>query len=150
MEKFTATNVNQKEVSEVYDSTLDSDCVSVPPKQRKRRFPTLQEFAAAGEDQIKRKIALIMKWDALKIRDIYLVKRTIDMDVVIDNKKQTSTYAEMEDKKGQIINAWLTNIIKEELANYNIRSETVYIMPLGEAKSKETGHFYQDFIIQTY
>ena len=132
---------------EVLDSSVG---VPTTTTKRKRRFPTLQEFAAAGEDRIKRKIAPIVKWDTLKIRDIYLVKRMINMDVIIENIKQIGTYAEMEDKKGQIINVWLTNIIKEELEKYTLQSDNVYIMALGDLKSKETGHLYHDFIIQQY
>ena len=134
---------------EVVDSGVGVP-TSTTTTKRKRRFPTLQEFAAAGEDRIKRKIAPIVKWDTLKIRDIYLVKRVINMDVIIESIKQTGTYAEMADKKGQIINVWLTNIIKEELEKYSLQSENVYIMPLGELRSKETGHIYYDFIIQQY
>ena len=160
MEKFAAgeslgfdfpnlyvTNSSFTTPVEVIDSSVG---VPTATTKRKRRFPTLQEFAAAGEDRIKRKIAPVVKWDTLKIRDIYLVKRMINMDVIIENIKQIGTYAEMEDKKGQIINVWVTNIIKEELEKYTLQSDNVYIMPLGDLKSQETGHFYHDFIIQQY
>ena len=70
------------------------------------------------------------------------------MDVIIQNVKQVGYYAEMEDKNKQIVNVWLTEIIKTELEKYSLLMENVYIMPLGVKKSKETGYFYNDFIIQ--
>ena len=126
-------------------SAIDSATASTT---RKRKFPTLQEFAAAGEDRIKRKIAPIQKWNTLTVRDMYLVKRVVRMDVIIQNVKQIGYYAEMEDKNEQMVNVWLTEIIKTELEKYSLLMESVYIMPLGLKKSKETGYFYNDFIIQ--
>ena len=70
------------------------------------------------------------------------------MNVIIQNAKQAGYYAEMVDKKEQIVNVWLTEIIKTELEKYSLLMENVYIMPLGLKKSKETGYFYNDFIIQ--
>ena len=54
----------------------------------------------------------------------------------------------MVDKNEQIVNVWLTEIIKTELEKYSLLMENVYIMPLGVKKSKETGYFYNEFIIQ--
>ena len=70
------------------------------------------------------------------------------MDVIIQNVKQIGYYAEMEDKNEQMVNVWLTEIIKTELEKYSLLMENVYIMPLGLKKSKDTGYFYNDFIIQ--
>ena len=42
---------------DVIDSGVSGSSTLTGAKQRKRRFPTVQEFAAAGEDRIKRKIA---------------------------------------------------------------------------------------------
>ena len=135
---------------DVIDSGVSGSSTLTGVKQRKRRFPTVQEFAAAGEDRIKRKIAPVANWDTLKVRELYLVKRVINMDVVIEGSKQTGTYAELEDKKQQMINVWLTDIIREELEKYSLYLDNVYIMPLGETKSKETGYSYHDFVIQKY
>ena len=70
------------------------------------------------------------------------------MNVIIQNAKQAGYYAEMADKNEQIVNVWLAEIIKTELEKYSLLMENVYIMPLGLKKSKETGYFYNDFIIQ--
>ena len=70
------------------------------------------------------------------------------MNVIIQNAKQAGYYAEMVDKNEQIVNVWLTEIIKTELEKYSLLMENVYIMPLGVKKSKETGYFYNEFIIQ--
>ena len=58
---------------------------------RKRKFPSIKEFAKAGGEKMKRKIALIKYWKKLIELDLYRVKKIIGMDVIIKNEKMVYT-----------------------------------------------------------
>ena len=116
---------------------------------RKRKFPTLQRFADAEGDKMKRKVAPIRKWVSLPIRKLFLVKKVISMEVVIKKQTKEGFYAELEDEEGLMINGWISDIIRKELGKYPLEEGNTYIMPLGPEQSRETGYTYNNFAVQT-
>ena len=115
---------------------------------RKRKFPSMKDFAEAGGEKMKRKIAPIKHWTELKELELFRVKKVIGMNVVIKKEKRVSFYAELEDKEDNMINVWLTDIIKQGLDKYSVEGGFIYITPLGPAQSKESGYTYHNFAIQ--
>ena len=124
--------------------------VDMLPKRdsRKRKFPTMKMFAEAGGDKMKRKVAPIEKWTSLKLKELFLVKRVISIDVIVKKKKKEAFYAEFEDADETLKNVWLTDIIKNELDNHFLEEGNTFIMALGLAESKETGNMYHNFAVQ--
>ena len=124
--------------------------VDMLPKRdsRKRKFPTMKMFAEAGGDKMKRKVAPIEKWTSLKLKELFLVKRVISIDVIVKKKKKEAFYAELEDADETLKNVWLTDIIKNELDNHSLEEGNTFIMALGPAESKETGNIYHNFAVQ--
>ena len=53
---------------------------------RKRKFPSFNQFAAAGGEEMKRKISPIERWVTLTVKELYLVKRVVEIEVVIKKK----------------------------------------------------------------
>ena len=115
---------------------------------RKRKFPTLKSFAQAGGDKMKRKIAPIEKWTALQVKEIFLVRRIISIQVTIKKRQQEGFYAELEDASGVLRNVWISDIIKAELDKHPLEEGNTYIIPLGSEQSRETGHTYNNFAVQ--
>ena len=131
-------------------TAVSADASTVPIQPSKRKFPSLKEFAAFGEDRIKRKIIPVEKWETLEKQKLYLLKRLISMDVNIRGKKQVGWYVALEDSEGKPLHVWITDIMKGEIEKYDLSEDNVYIMPLGMKTSKESGYSYFDFIVQKY
>ena len=108
----------------------------------------MKMFAEAGGDKMKRKVAPIEKWTSLKLKELFLVKRVISIDLIVKKKKKEAFYAELEDANETLKNVWLTDIIKNELDNHPLEEGNTFIMALGPAESKETGNMYHNFAIQ--
>ena len=94
-----------------------------------RKFPSIKDFAKAGGEKMKRKIAPIKHWTELKELELFRVKKVIGMNVVIKKEKRLSFYAELEDKDDNMINVWLTDIIKKGLDKYSVEGVSIYITP---------------------
>ena len=116
--------------------------------QKKRKFPSVKEFVDASDDNVKRKIKPVQKWCELEENKLYLARKVIK--ILIKGGKEEASYVELENKEGEILNVWLTSIIKTELENFTLENENVYIMPLGEKKSRESGNTYFDFVVKEY
>lgn len=116
--------------------------------QKKRKFPSVKEFVDASDDDVKRKIKPVEKWCDLEEKKLYLVRKVIK--ILIKGGKEEASYVELENNEGEILNVWLTSIIKTELENFTLEDEDVYIMPLGEKKSRESGNTYFDFVVKKY
>ena len=56
----------------------------------------------------------------------------------------------MVDKNEQIVNVWLTEIIKTELEKYSLLMENVYIMPLGVKKVRRLVIFTMNSSYNSY
>ena len=130
------------------DINSSEECGSSSSSSRKRKFPTLKRFAEAGGENLKRKIAPIRKWTSLKIKELFLVKRIIPLEVVINKVKQIKFYAEMEDENETLINVWISDMIKTALAQHPLEDEKTYITALGPAQSRETGFTYNNFAVE--
>ena len=115
---------------------------------RKRKFPSVKEFLNSGDEAMKRKIKPIQKWRTLPERQLYLVRKLIRLP--IKEGKDEGHYVEIEDGEGEMLNVWVTDIIKAELDTFSLEAENVYIMPLGEKTAKESGNKYFDFIVKQY
>ena len=115
---------------------------------RKRKFPTLKQFAEVGGDKMKRKIAPIQKWSSLSIKKLFLVKKVIRMEVVIKKQVKEGFYAELENEEGLMVNVWITDIIRKELEMYPLEEGNTYIMPLGLEQSRDSGYMYNNFVVQ--
>ena len=61
--------------------------------------------------------------------------------------KQMKHYVELGSEEGNLMNAWITDIIHEEVSKHNLEGGDVYIMPLGKRRSRETGYEYWDFVV---
>ena len=116
---------------------------------RKRKFVTADRFAELADMKLRRKIAPIKKWRQLKEKIPFAVLEIHSMEVasIKKKKKQTSFYAELQTEDGEIFNVWITEIIHQELLKYNLEHGAVYIMALGKAISKSTGHEYYNFAV---
>ena len=76
-----------------------------------------------------------------------IASTTCTLEVDIKGKQRPSHYVELGSEDGKLVNAWITDIIKDELSKYILNSGDVYIMPLGKVKSQKTGYEYHDFVI---
>ena len=117
---------------------------------RKRKFPSFRQFTAAGGEEMKRKISPIERWVTLTVKELYLVKKVIEIEVVIKKKKQPGFYVELESRDGDLKNVWISEMIREGLDKFAIEEGDTYIMPLGLRESKENpGQTYHNFAIQS-
>ena len=114
---------------------------------RKRKFLNADKFARIAGPKMKRKIAPIKKWCELTQGASYRVDNVHSIEVEIKGKQRPSYYVELVSEEGKLVNAWITDIIKDELSKYILNSGDVYIMPLGKVKSQKTGYEYHDFVI---
>ena len=55
-----------------------------------RKFPSIKDFAKAGGEKMKRKIAPIKHWTELKELELFRVKKVIGMNIVIKKEKRLS------------------------------------------------------------
>ena len=117
----------------------------------KRKFVSADRFAKLTDTKLRRKISPIKKWRELPDRISHRVVKIHSMEVAISKgkkiEKKKSFYAELKTEEGEMINVWLTDIIHNELSTHNLDEGNVYIMPLGKATSKSTGHEYYNFAI---
>ena len=128
----------------VVSTTEPPSSTSVP---RKRKFISDYEFVRVGDDKIKRKIAPVQSWKDLTIRKTYRALAIKEMTVTIKKVSQIGYYGEFEDSEEQLVNVWLTDIIRQSLKSHDLSSGNVYIKPLGKAKSMTSGFDYHDFVI---
>ena len=126
-----------------------NDAATTTTTSRKRKFLTSDRFAELASVKLRRKIAPIKKWRQLKERIPFAVLQIHSMEVASTNKKrkQTSFYAELQTEDGEMFNVWITEIIRQELLKYDLEHGDVYIMALGMATSKSTGHEYHNFAV---
>ena len=108
----------------------------------------MKEFLNSGDEAMKRKIKPIQKWRTLPEHQLYLVRKLIRLP--IKEGKDEGHYVEIEDGEGEMLNVWVTDIIKAELDTFSLEAENVYIIPLGEKTAKESGNKYFDFIVKQY
>ena len=122
---------------------------STTAKSRKRKFLTADQFAELATVKLRRKIAPIKKWRQLNKKTPFAVLQIHSMEVASANRKrkQTSFYAELRREDGETFNVWITEIIRQELLKYDLEHGDVYIMALGMATSKSTGHEYHNFAV---
>ena len=64
---------------------------------RNRKCPTMKTFTEAGGDKMKRKVAPIEKWTSLKVKELFLVKKVISINVIVKKKTKVAFYTELED-----------------------------------------------------
>ena len=126
-----------------------SDDVVATTSDKKRKFLTADRFAELATVKLRRKIAPIKKWRQLKEKTPFAVLQIHSMEVASANRKrkQTSFYAELRTEDGEMFNVWITEIIHQELLKYALEHGDVYIMALGMATSKSTGHEYHNFAV---
>ena len=92
-----------------------------------------------------REEASIKKWNTLTIGELYKVL-TID-EIPTNGYQSSGTIAKVENVVGETISVWLTPLIRDELKRYKQLQNNIYVKPLGLKQSKETGYYYQDFIV---
>lgn len=126
-----------------------NDATTTTTRNRKRNFLTADRFAELATVKLRRKIAPIKKWRQLKERIPFAVLQIHSMEVasIKGKKKQPSFYAELQTEDGEMFNVWITEIIRQELLKYNLEHNDIYIMALGTATSKRTGHEYHNFAV---
>ena len=115
---------------------------------QKRKFPSVKEFIDSSDDMVKRKIKPIQKWRTLPDHQLYLVRKLIRLS--IKDGKDEGHYVEIENEEGEMLNVWVTDMIKAELVTFSLEAGNVYIMPLGEKKAIESGNKYFDFVVKQY
>ena len=60
-------------------------------------------------------------------------------------------YIEIDDDSGKRYNVWVPSLVENELKaeQYTVKSDNIYIRPLGLKKSQVGGRSYHDFVIVT-
>lgn len=112
----------------------------------KRPFMVSNQFDRLAGDKMKRKLMPIKKWRELIVNKVFRVIKLHDIMVNIKDHQELAHYVEMEEENGNLLNAWLTPIIFEELSKYDLNKDDTYIKPLGKTMSKN-GTQYHDFAI---
>ena len=142
-------NGDEGEMETAVVAPLDTVPAGSSRNDRKRKFPSFHQFATAGGEEMKRKISPIARWVTLTVRELYLVKQVVEIEVLIKKKKQPGFYVELESREGDLKNVWISDMIREGLEKFPIEEGDTYIMPLGPKESKENpGHTYHNFAIQ--
>ena len=145
----TSALLSSSSTSDADRSSNATSATAADTASRKRKFVTADRFAELADMKLRRKIAPIKKWRQLKEKIPFAVLQIHSMKVasIKGKKKQTSFYAELQTEDGEIFNVWITEIIHQELLKYNLEHGGVYIMALGKATSKSTGHEYYNFAV---
>ena len=144
----SASSSSTSDVVEQSSTSVMSKGVNI---SRKRKFLSGDRFAKLASTKLRRKISPIKKWRELGVRrshrvvQIHQIECKIIKGTTIEEK--TSFYAELETEDAEMVNVWLTDIINNELSNYDLKKGNVYIMSLGKATSQSTGREYNDFVI---
>ena len=88
----------------------------------------------------------IESWGKLPIGVIYEICAIKERLVNVDGKKKrVARYADLKDVSGNLKHVWLTTIIDEEIKNYDIEKDNVFIRPLGKKASKVGSREYHNF-----
>ena len=139
---------NERDTPSTATISVSSLRSSAPPNRKRRKFLSRQAFDEKADDKTKRRIAPIQKWRDLIVGNVYRVCKIHDIMVNIKGQEQLSHYGEFQDANEQLINAWLTTIIYDELVKHKKLSEgNVFLKPLGKKKSMKSGMDYHDFVV---
>ena len=111
--------------------------------KKRKQFISTEHF---NKELAKIKPKEIESWGKLPIGVIYEICAIKERLVNVDGKKKrVARYAELKDVGGNLKHAWLTTIIDEEIKNYDIEKDNIFIRPLGKKASKVGGREYHDF-----
>ena len=111
-------------------------------------FISIKEFNKYVE---RSKPKTITKWSELA-KIIYRVCKICEMEVTIDGQKKLGRYAELMERNGQRVKAWLPPLIDEELSKLENKSsdKKIYIRPLGMVISKNSRKYHDfDVVVQS-
>ena len=144
-ERFTTTTTST--ITNNNTSSSSSTGSEIGKKRRRRRFLSSNQFNDLATDSVKRRIAPIKKWRDLQLRGVYRVLKVHKILANIKGVEKESYYVEMEDSDETLINAWITDIIRDELEKHSLSSGNVFIKPLGMRKAMSTGQDYHDFAV---
>ena len=78
---------------------------------------------------------------------LYRVHKVHEKLIKEEAKKRLSYYAELRDIDENLVNVWVTNIIKDQLSQHKLDEKDVYLKRLPKRKSKSTGFYYNDCAI---
>ena len=129
------------------DTPTPTPSVNNRKRKHNKGFLSTRAFNERAGDKAKRRIAPIKKWRDMVVNEVYRVYKVHDMMVTINGAQQLSHYGEFEDSKIRLTNAWLTNIIYEELNKHELSGGNVFLKPLGKKKAIKSGNQYHDFVI---
>ena len=127
-----------------------SDVAAVAAKKRKRKFITLTDFVDKADDATKLKLSEIIKWEDLNMETLYRVYKVHEKLIKEEgnpSKERLAYYAELHDINENLVNVWVTNIIKDQLSQHKLDEKDVYLKKLPKRKSKSTGFYYNDCAI---
>ena len=133
----------------------DEDVISVDEAMRaadavtrKRKLPTFKEIVTKADEKTKRKLMPIMSWDTLVEKEVYLINSVHEMEITLKNgAKKTTKYIYIEDDDENCMNVWISELIAENLRDYEVSDKNICLIPLGKKKSSTSGYDYNDFVI---
>ena len=114
-ERFTTTTTSTTTNNNTSSSSSTGSEIG---KKRRRRFLSSNQFNDLATDSVNRRIAPIKKWRDLQLRGVYRVLKVHKILANIKGVEKESYYVEMEDSDETLINAWITDIIRDELEKH--------------------------------
>ena len=100
-----------------------------------------------ADDVTKLKLSEIIKWEDLNMEELYRVHKVHEKLIKEEAKERLSYYAELRNIDENLVNVWVTNIIKDQLSQHKLDEKDVYLKRLSKRKSKSTGFYYNDCAI---